>query len=202
MATPSKTSGQTLSAWADVASAAVSVGSPVDVSTKLGATVFARLGRGTGSAFTAGWPNIRIEASFKSSGDNSWFPLVTFQPGVGVATLVNTTLSGAVSAGATSFGVTSASNIAVGDILFLGDGTASSNYEIVRVKGVSGTTITPEENVVNAHTSGALVTDQAEIYQANLDLSSIVRIRAVIDNAGSGQAIKTEVTISYLDSIG
>lgn len=201
MATPSKTSGQTLSAWASVASAAVSVGSPVDVSTKLGATVFARLGRGTGTAFTAGWPNIRIEASPKSSGDNSWVPLVIFQPGVGVATLVNTTLNGAVSAGASSFTVTSASNIAVGDVLFLGD-TSSSNYEIVRVKGVSGTTITPEENIVNAHANAAQVTDQAEMYQANLDLSSVVRIRAVIDNAGSGQAIYAEVTISYLDSIG
>ena len=69
--------------------------------------------------------------------------------------------SGAVSAGATSFVVSSATNIAVGDLLYLGDSSAA-NWEIVRVKGVSGTTITPEEAVTFAHANGAAVTDQAE----------------------------------------
>jgi hypothetical protein len=176
------------------------VNSAVDVSTKFAATIFIRLGRLTGSAFTAGWPNIRIEASYKSSGDNSWGALVPFQPAVG-SSIAATTLNGAVSAGASSFVVTSATNIAAGDILFLGD-SSSANYEIVRVKSVASTTITPEENVVNSHTTGAVVTDQAEIYVAQLDLLAIGRIRAVVDNIGSGQGIKVEVGIVYADSVG
>ncbi len=201
MATPSKTQNGTLLAWTDVASAACPVGSAVDVSTKFAATIFVRLGRLTGSAFTAGWPNIRIEASHKSSGDNSWGTLVSFQPAVG-ASIAATTLNGAVSAGASSFVVTSATNIAAGDLLFLGD-SSTSNYEIIRVKSVASTTITPEENVVNAHANAALVTDQAEIFSpAAIDLFSIGRIRAVVDNIGSGQGIKVEIGISYADSVG
>lgn len=194
------TANRSLFAWADVASLAISVGSALDVSTMFEAAVVIRIGRRTGTAFTTGFPNVRIEGSVKSSGNNAWAPLFTYQPPVG-ASIVNTTLNGAVSASDATFIVTSATNIAVGDILFLGHSSAA-NYEIVRVKSLSGTTITPEEAVVNAHANGAIVTDQADIATAVLGLAAYQRIRAVVDNAGSGQDISVEVLCGTLDSVG
>jgi hypothetical protein len=90
---------------------------------------------------------------------------VVFTPAAG-ASIANTTLNGAVSAAASSFVVTANTNMAAGDVLFLGD-SSTSNYELVHVKAVSGTTITPEENVTFAHANGAIVTDQAELYYAS-----------------------------------
>lgn len=198
--TITKTQGTSLLAWQDIATANVVVGSAQDVSTKLAATVFIKVARRSGSAFTTGWPNIRIEASAKSSGTAEWYPLATFQPAVG-ASIANTTLNGAVSANASTFTVTAATNIAAGDLLFLGD-SSTTNYELVRVKSVSGTTITPEENVTNAHANSAIVTDQAEMYVASIDLTAVGRIRAVADNANSGQSISVQVLMVTGDSIG
>jgi hypothetical protein len=197
--TVNKTQGTALLAWQDIATANVVIGSAQDVSTKLAATVFAKLGRRSGTAFTAGWPNIRVELSGKSSGTDTWIPVAVFQPAVG-ATIVNTTLNGAVSAGATTFVVTSGTNITAGDVLFLGD-PSTANYELVRVKSVSGTTVTPEEPVTYAHATAAIVTDQAETYVAQVDLTAVGRIRAVTDNAGSGQSISVEILMVTGDSL-
>ncbi len=198
--TITKTQDISLLTWQDIASAAIVISSAQDVSTKLGASFFIHIGRRTGSAFTAGWPNARIEVSAKASGNDAWVP-VMFVTCSGGASLVNTTLNGAVSANASSFVVTANTNIAVGDVLFLGDASAA-NYELVRVKAVSGTTITPEENVTNSHTTGAIVTDQAEMFFGAIDLTSIARVRAVVDNIGSGQNIAARVMMNTGDSIG
>jgi hypothetical protein len=117
------------------------------------------------------------------------------------ATIANTTLNGAVSAGAGSCVVTSATNIAAGDILFLGHTTDTTKFEIVRVKSVSGTTVTFEENCVFAHDNGAAVTDQAEHYALGpYDLSTYSRVRGVIENQ-SGQTANFRSVYSTLDSI-
>lgn len=195
--TPTKTTQTALLAWQDVASAAQVIGTALAVGSIWAAAVAIRLGRATGSAFTAGWPNVRIEASPLTSGGN-WIPIFSYQMALG-SSIANTTLSASASAGAGTISVTSATNIAVGDILFLGDSSAS-NYELVRVKGVSGTTITLEENLLNSHANGALVTDQAEMVFPQLDLSAYQRVRAVCDNANSGQGIKVEVQIVTFDS--
>lgn len=197
-----KTQGTSLLAWQDITNTNIVVGTAADVSTKLAATVLIWVARNPAAgAFTSGWPNIRIEVSAKSSGNDAWIPVASFQPAVG-ATLANTTLNGAVSANASSFVVTANTNIAAGDLLFLGHTTTPANYEVVRVKGVSGTTITPEENVTNAHDTTAVVTDQAEEYVAQIDLTGVGRIRAVADNAGSGRTISVQVLMVTGDSIG
>lgn len=194
--TPTKTVNNSLVAWQDIATANVVISSAVDVSTYWGAAFQVRLGRKSGTAFTAGWPNVRIEASVQSSGNDHWVPLVPLQMQLG-ASIANTTLNGAVLAGATSFVVTAATNIAAGDILFLGHTTDTTKYELVRVKSVSGTTITPEEAVTYAHDNTAPVTDQAEMYFPAVDLSTYSRVRAVVDNAGSGQTIAAEILATY-----
>jgi hypothetical protein len=118
------------------------------------------------------------------------------------SSIANTTLNGAVSAGATSCTVTAATNIAVGDLLFLGHTITVANYEIIRVKSVSGTTVNFEEACVNAHDSGAQVTDQAEIYSLGpYDLSTFARVRVILDNMGSGQGVYFRSVMNTLDSI-
>jgi hypothetical protein len=196
--TPNKTANASLLAWQDIATANVVVGSAQDVSAKYSGSFSIKIARKTGTAFTSGWPNIRIEASHKTSGNDGWIPLLSVQPALG-SSIVNTTLNGAVSAAATTITVTSATNIAAGDILFLED-TATANYELVRVKSVSGTTITLEEAVTYAHASGKIVTDQAEMYFPSVDLGPYARVRAVADNANSGQTIAVEVTMTTQDS--
>lgn len=197
--TPSKTIGTSLHAWQDIASAAQVISSVITVTTVWAVAFMIQLARGTGTAFTAGWPNVRVEASGKASGNDTWVPLLTLQPEVG-ASIVNTTLNGAVSAGATTCVVTSATNIAIGDRLFLGHTTTVANYEIVGVKLVSGTTVTFEEACTNAHDTGALVTDQTFERFPVLDVAAYSRIRVILDNANSGQAIKAQVLYNTFDS--
>ena len=185
-------------AWQDIASGGQVISSAFNCATTYAAAFGVRLGRGTGTAFTANWPNVRIEASTQASGNNTWIPIFSYQMQVG-ASIANTTLNGAVSANASTFVVAAATNITTGDILFLGD-SSTANYEIVRVKSIATTTVTPEENVVNSHTTGAIVTDQAEVTFPAMDLTTYQRVRAVVDNAGSGQAIKAEVQMTTFDS--
>jgi hypothetical protein len=85
-------------------------------------------------------------------------------------------------------------------MLFLGHTTDVTKYEIVRVKSVSGTTVTFEEACTYAHDNGALVTDQAEEWAPTIDVSAAGRARCVIDNANSGQGIKAQILYTAFQS--
>jgi len=194
MGFPVKTQDISLLAWVAVPTATAVMSSVLDLiaaPAKFAATIFVYLGRQSGSAFTTGWPNIRISASPKSAGNDAWVPLDIYRPFEGL-NIVNTTLNGAIIAGATSCIVTSATGIAAGDLLFLGD-ASSANWEIVRVLSVSGTTINFEEACTYAHGNGAQVTDQADIYQFNVDAMAYGRLRVVADNASGGQTFAVRV---------
>lgn len=198
--TPNKTVNSVLLlAWQDIANTNVVVGSAVDVSTKYAASFGIRIARATATAFTAGWPNIRIEASEKDSGNDGWIPLMQFQPTPGTSLASTTFNDAAVNAGDTSFTLTSVTNISIGDVLFLGHSSAA-NYELVRVKSISGSVVTVEEPITYAHANGSLVTDQAEMYFPVCDLNAYKRVRAVADNSNSGQGIKVQVTMITHDS--
>jgi hypothetical protein len=198
LVTPTKSVNTSLLSWQDITTGNVTVGSAVSVLTKYAASFGIRIARRSGTAFTAGFPNIFIEVSEKSSGNDGWFPLIQIQPAVG-ASIANTTLNGALSAAATSFVVTANTNMAVGDMLFLGD-SSQANYEIVRIKTISGTTITPWEAITFAHANSAIVTSQPEIYYPAADVTPYNRVRAVADNTNSGQSISVQVTMTTFDS--
>lgn len=198
--TPTKTNQTDLLAWQDVASAAYVEGSAFDCSAAFGASISIKLGRQTSTAFTAGSPNIRIQGSIKSSGLDQWVDLFVFQPAVGTS-IAQTTANGAISANASTYVVTSASNIAAQDLMFLGHTTDTTKYEILRVKSISSTTVTPIHNVVNAHDSGCKISDQAEELLVALSLDGVMRIRAVADNIGSGQGIYVEVGMTTFTNI-
>src|SRR5215813_2268603 len=96
-----KTIATSVIAWQDVANAAQVISSVQSVSSTLAASFNIQLARESATAFTAGWPNVRIEVSGKASGNDKWIPLQSFQPALG-ASIANTTLNGAVSAAATN----------------------------------------------------------------------------------------------------
>lgn len=196
--TPNKTIQAAPVAWQDIATGAVVISSVVDCTAKWSASFGARIGRQAATAFAANWPNVRVEASYAASGNDHWIPLAVLQPPVGTS-VAKTTLSGAVSAGATTLGLTSATGFAQGDLIWVGD-TSAANYEVVRCKSISGTTVTFEEACTFAHASAAVVSNQAYVAAPALDLSAYARVRVVVDNAGGGITIAAEVTMITLDS--
>ena len=96
--------------------------------------------------------------------------------------------------------MTDTTGFAVGDVVYIDNGTIG-NSEWGRVKAVSAnTSITIEDNLVNAQT-GATVYDQAQIFRAvDINLRAIGRIRVVVDNTGTGQAIAVEAHMVTADS--
>lgn len=198
MATITKTQGTSLLSLQSVASNTVVISSAQDVSTKLAATVFIHFGRRATSALTTGM-EFRIEASSKSSGEGHWYPMASFRTAVAAAE--SEAVSGTVSSGTNVITVASTTNLVVGDIIFIDNGTIG-NSEWGRIKAVStNTSVTIEDNLVNAQT-GATIYDQAEMFVAQLDLTAVGRLRLVADGSGTGQAVAVEAHMVTGDSIG
>lgn len=198
MATITKTQGTSLLTLQSLASNSVVISSVQDVSTKLAATIFMHFGRRATTALTEGL-EFRIEGSSKSSADGHWFPLATFK--TQIATSETEAVSGTVNAGTNVITVASTTNLTAGDIVYIDNGTIA-NSEWGRVKSISAnTSITIEDNLVNAQTSSNIY-DQAEMFVAQIDLTAIGRIRVVADGRNTGQAVAVEVYMVTGDSIG
>lgn len=197
MSSWTKTANTSLLSLQSVASNTVALGSPVDVSSKFAALIGIHFGRRTTSALTVGG-KVRIEGSYKSSGDGHWFPLAEFQSAIAAAE--SEAVSGTVNAGTNVITVASTTNLTVGDLIFI-DNSTIGNSEWGRIKAVStNTSVTIEDNLVNAQT-GSTIYDNAEIFTVALDLTAVIRIRAVADFSGTGQACAIEVTMATADSL-
>jgi hypothetical protein len=176
-----------LLAIVSTASNAVTLSSALDCSTYYSADIRIRMGRGTSSAFTVG-PRVRIEGSAVNGTPTAdqWVVLATFQMAIG-ASIGSTAVSGTEAAGQTVVSLTSGTNFTAGDYIFFHN-TTIGNSEWSRVVSIATNDITIEEGLVNAQT-GATARDQAEQYHCVVDLTGINRLRAVVDGAGSGQAV-------------
>ncbi len=196
MATFSKTLG-TLYALASTAASSVSLGTPLDVSTKMGGLVYVRFGRRSATAAGAGC-NIRLEASHSASADNSWYPFAIFTTAFAAAEAE--AVSGTVSAGTNVITVASTTNLTQGDLIFIDNGTIA-NSEWGRVKSIStNTSVTVEDNLVNAAT-GCTLYDSAEIYSPVAIPEGASRIRCVVDASAFTQACAVEARYSTIDGI-
>lgn len=193
--TPTKTITD-LIALQSVAASSVFIGPAVDFSGKWGGSVLVRFGRRSATAAGAS-ANIRIEASRSASGDNSWFPVVTFS--TSSAACEAEAVSGTVNAGTNVITVASTTNLTAGDVIFIDNGTIG-NSEFGRVKSiVTNTSITIEDNLVNAQT-GSTIYDAAEIFNL-VDLPvGITHIRAVADGSLFTQAFAVQVTLITVDN--
>jgi hypothetical protein len=187
-----------LLAIVSVTSNTVSVGSGVDASTYYGAQVTARMGRATATGFTTA-PTCRIEGSYKTSPTaDEWAVLAQFQPAAG-ASIGSQAVSGTEAAGQTVVTLAAGTNFAGGDYVFFHN-TTLANSEWSRVVSVATADLTLEEGLVSAQT-GATCRDQAEQFVAQLDLTGINRLRAVIDGRNTGQANIWEVVLGAVTAL-
>jgi hypothetical protein len=194
--TPNKTQGTSVLSLQSVAASSVALGSAIDVSGKLAGTVFIHFGRRSATAAGAG-VNFRIEASSKSSGDGHWYPLATIT--TAFAACEAEAVSGTVNSGTNVITVASTTNLTAGDFIYIDNGTIA-NSEWGRIKSiVANTSVTIEDNLVNAQT-GATMYDTAEVYALQLDLLAVGRIRLVADGSLFTQAFAVESHMVTADS--
>lgn len=197
MATPTKTIQSVPITLQSISNGGVVISSDIDVSTIFAANIFIHFGRRATTALTSPC-NFRIEGSAKSSGDGHWFPLAVVSSELAAAE--SEAVSGTVNSGQKVITVASTTNLVVGNIIFI-DNTTIGNSEWVRIKAVStNTSVTAEDNLVNAQTSSTIY-NQGQIITVTVDLSAVMRMRIVVDN-NSGQTIAAEVQVITLDSIG
>jgi hypothetical protein len=205
--TATKSVGQALLAHTQQASAAVTVGSAIDVSTKFGIRVAVMVGRTVATALTNELA-FRLEGSTASSGNDNWQPIYQWTTVKGKTTAISTTLNGATTAGNTTSVLTSGTSFAAGcDVYFRETGTPA-NSEWSRMVSLSTNTITLEEAQTRNHTNGIAVTTLAERFGFDIDVSNIARVRLVVDSASSGtgaaaatgQTVDVVATYSSLDS--
>ena len=201
--TLTKTAAGVLLAHTQQATATITVGSAVDVSTKLGpATAFVKMGRTVATALTNN-VRFRIEGSAKTSGNDEWVPLYEWTSASGTTAASSSTVNDvSFNAGDTSFTISSATGIVAGDVLYFRETGTPGNSEWSRVLSVSGTTITLEEAVTRNKTNGINVADLGEMWAIPLDLSGQARVRLVVDTASgaSGQTVDVIAWIVTADS--
>ena len=186
MAAPTKTT-VTLLSQQSISNNGRVVGSIIDLSGVhiFGAALF--LARTNTTAHASPWAQIVVEGCTSATDNSLFVPIATLLMPAG-ASIAQTAVSGAVSAGATSFVVSSATNIAAGALLYVTDGTAA-NWEIVRVQSVSGTTINIDGAFIYSHANASLVSSQAErVVIPALDVTGISRARVACLNQ-SGQTV-------------
>lgn len=173
-----------------VSSNVASIGSGVDVSTYYGVNVRIRFGRGTGTALTVS-PTIRLQGVYKTSSPtaNDWTTLHVYKPGVG-ATIGSQAQSSGGASGSNSITLAAGTNFAARDFCFFHN-TTLANSEFQWVQSVSGAVLTLIDNLVNSQ-SGSTVRNQAEEYNQFVDCTSLEKLRLVVDNSGTGQAIIVE----------
>lgn len=109
-------------------------------------------------------------------------------------------VSGVVAAGTNVITVASTTNLAAGDLIYI-DNTTIANSEWGRIKSiVLNTSVTIEDNLVNAQTDATLY-DTAEIYNAVAIPEGAIRIRCVVDGSLFTQAFAVEAIYSTIDGI-
>lgn len=202
--TPTKTTvGGTLLAHTQQATAVITVGSAVDVSTIFALAILVRMGRTVTTALTNN-VRFRLEGSFAASANDLWETIWEWTSASGATAASKTTLNDAsCNAGDTVFTLTSGTGFTAGDRIYLRETGTPGNSEWVREKSVSTNDITIEEALTRNHTNGIDVTDLAEAWNFVVDVSAYKRVRLVVDtaSAASGQTVDVLGLYNSLDSL-
>lgn len=196
MGTFAKTKQTALAAIQSVSASTVLISSEFDMSTKLGGNLQIRFGRTSATAAGAG-VNIRCESSSETSGNNSWFPFAIIP--TAFAACESEALTGTVSSGQKVLTLASTTNLTAGDLIFIKNSTFA-NSEWARIKSiVSNTSVTIEDNLVNAQTSSTIY-DSAEIFPIINIPESAMRIRVVFDGSLFTQTFAVHCGLITIDS--
>ncbi len=187
MSAPTKTLSVTLLSPQTVTNNSRAVGTAVDLSGVHTLGLMMWMARTNTSAHASPWAQLVLEGCPSATDDSMFAPIATLIMPAG-ASIASTTTSSSISAGATSFSVSSATNIAAGALLLVGDASAS-NFEIVRVQSISGTTFTIDGAFQYSHGSGQGVVSQAErVAIPAIDVTGLARCRVALLNQ-SGQSV-------------
>lgn len=200
--TLNKSAGVVLLAHTVQASAVITVGPAVDVSSKIGpVTAFVKVGRSVAAALTNNL-RFRLEASAKAAGNDEWVPLYEWTSANGLTAATATTLNGATAAGNASSVVASSAGLTPGDTLYFRETGVPANSEWSRLAAQAGTTSTFDDPQTRSHTNGIAITDLAELFAIQIDVTAQVRLRLVVDSASaaSGQVVDVIAWLVSADS--
>jgi len=201
MATPHKTAspGTTLLSLQTLATASVAIGSAVDVSGSFSGMAYVQFARTVTTALTNA-VQFRIDVSPQASANGQWYPYYAWQSDITTAVVPTAT---AGSAGGNSITLTN-TGLVVGDRIFIKNGTlANSEFNRI-VTLVSTTSITLEDNLINAQTT-SVISNKAEWWPIYLDLTGVSRVRLAVSTAGppgnAGQTVAVAGVLVTNDSI-
>lgn len=174
-------------------------GSAVDVSTKMGATVFL-FHASVEAAANTNPGTFRVEGSAAASGDEDWVTLAE------VAATISTADTEAMTAtepsGETVLAVASTTGFVAGDRLYIQDTGTLADSEWARCQEiVSNTSINLIDGLTTGKDSADVIWNDADAWAIYVDLSGITRIRAVFQHEGAvGANVHVKGTMVTLDS--
>lgn len=159
------------------------------------ATIFIDHGRTSTVAFGAlGGTNYLIQGSEKAAGNDTWRTLATLV--ADSAACSSALSSGAVGAGTTVITILSGTAFAANDlIMWANTADVANSTEWARVATVTGTaSFTILDGITNAQGSTVVITNKAEHFVTTLDVSSLTRVRVVVNNtAGTTAIVRTRI---------
>lgn len=184
-----------------LSSNSVAISSVLDVSTKFSGAVLIRFGRTVVTALTQG-VIFRVEGSFASSGDADWGLIGGAQFITNIATVADEAVSGTCNAGQKVIGMAATAGFTVGMRVFIKNGTFGNSEFGVIALVTTNTSITLEDNLVNAQTGSTVYADAQAFNVADLNLQNYKRLRVVANGGNTGQAVAIQAQINTCDSIG
>ena len=170
----------------------------VDLRTKIAARFFVTFGRTGTTAFTGTSPSFHVRP-MANNATSYRAPASPHSRQSGSVTAVAPTVNGATIAGATSFVVSSATSLAVGDILCLSPGDANQE-EWCRISRINSTTIYPDAPLINAHDNGDTVTNQGDSWIIVVPGGCYYELIVDYGGASAGSDIRVQVHYQTYDS--
>jgi len=172
----------------------------VNLRSVYGARLFIAIGRTNATAYTGNAPTVIVRPYPTSAGTiNFRAPATQHSFQCGSVTAVAPTISGAVSAAATSFAVSSATGLTVGDLMCLSPGD-SGQEEWIRISRINSTTIYPDAPVLNAHDNADTATNQADCFEVWVPGGSYYEVIIDYGGASAGPGLRAQIYYQTYDS--
>ncbi len=204
MATITKTAGTVALAHQAVAHPGTAKGSVLDVSTKLGATIFC-FGGFIESAANDNPGQFLIQASALASGDEDWATIAPIAMNTGTPDIE--ALTAIEPAAETVLAMASTAGLVANDLVYIWDEDTLADSEWGQLQeidaNVSVTLIDGLTNEKSTVGSGCSILNKATISSVYLDLTAITRLRVIFQHEGAaGADVHVKATLVTGDSIG
>ena len=159
------------------------VGSALDVSTKLAATLLL-FHASVEAAANTNPGKFLVQVSGASSGNEDWVTVYEFNATVSTADTEAMTDTEPV--GETALAVASTAGFVANDLLYIQDTGTVADGEWARCREiVTDTSINIVDGLTNAKDSSDVIWNDADMFTCQLDLTSITRIRVIFQSEGA-----------------